>query len=105
MVRARVLEVYIHFAFTYTIYHIFPVIPIEYMINEHGDPTIPHKLATGTKPSVLHLRVLFFPCVVRKTTEHVDTKALNMRHQAQKGFLGIFFWYSTASKRISCVHT
>ena len=37
-----------------------------------------------------HLRVLFCPCVVRKATAHVETKALNMRHQAQKGFRGIF---------------
>ena len=37
-----------------------------------------------------HLRVLFFPCVVRKATAHVETKTLNMRHQAQKGFRIIF---------------
>ena len=36
-----------------------------------------------------HLRVLFCPCVVRKATAHVETKTLNMRHQAQKGFRGI----------------
>ena len=60
------------------------------MINKEGDPTTPFKLATGTKPSVSHLRVLFCPCVVRKATAHVETKALNMRHQAQKGFCGIF---------------
>ena len=47
-------------------------------------------MATGTKPSVSYLRVLFCPCVVRKATPHVDTKTLNMRHQAQKGFRGIF---------------
>ena len=34
--------------------------------------------------------MLFFTCVVRKATAHVETKTLNMRHQAQKGFLGIF---------------
>ena len=34
--------------------------------------------------------MLFCPCVVRKATAHVETKALNMRHQAQKGFRGIF---------------
>ena len=28
--------------------------------------------------------------VVRKATAHVETKTLNMRHQAQKGFRGIF---------------
>ena len=31
----------------------------------------------------------FFMCCT-KTTAHVGTKALNMRHQVQKGFCGIF---------------
>ena len=70
--------------------HIFPVLPIKDLINKNGDPTTPNKLATGTKPSVYHLRVLFCPCVVRKDTVHVETKALNIRHQAQKGFHVIF---------------
>ena len=52
--------------------------------------TTPYKLATGTEPSVSHLRVLSCTCVVRKATAHVETKPLNMRHQAQKGFCGIF---------------
>ena len=73
----------------YTIDHIFPVLPIKDMINKDGDPKTPHKLATGKKPIVSYLRVLFCPCVVRKSTAHVGTKALNMRHQAQKGFRGI----------------
>ena len=90
MVNARILEAYIHFALMYTIYHIFPVLPIKDLINEDGNPTTPHKLATGRKPSVSHLRVLFFPCVVRKAMAHVETKALNMRCQAQKEFRGIF---------------
>ena len=51
---------------------------------------MPHKIATGIKPLVSHLRVLFYPCVVQKDTAHVETKTLNMRHQAQKGFRGIF---------------
>ena len=89
MVHARVTEVYVHFALMYTTDHIFPVLPIKDLINEYGDLTTPHKLGTGTKPSVSHLRVLFFPCVVRKSTAHVETKLLNMRHQAQKGFHGI----------------
>ena len=29
-------------------------------------------------------------CVVRKATAHVETKTLNIRHQAQKWFHGIF---------------
>ena len=90
MVHARVPEVYVHFALMYTTDQIFPVVPIKDPINEDGDPTMPHKLARGTKPSVSHLRVLFCPCVVRKSTAHVETKTLNMCHQAQKGFCGIF---------------
>ena len=89
-VHARVPEGYVHFSLMYTIYHIFPVLPIKDLINEDGNPTTPHKLATGKKTSVSHLRVLFFPCVIRKATAHVDTKTLNMRHQAQKGFRSIF---------------
>ena len=65
------------------------VLPIKDMINKHGDPTTPFKLAAGTKPSVSHVSVLFCPYVVRKATAHVDKKVLNMCHQAQKGFRGI----------------
>ena len=90
MVHARVLEAYINFALMYTTDHIFSVIPIKDLINEDDDQTTPFKLTTGTKPSVLYLRVLFFPCVVQKDTAHIGTKALNMRHQSQKDFDGIF---------------
>ena len=89
MVHARVLEAYIHFALMYTAYF-FPVLIIKYLINKDSKSTAPFKLATGTKPSVSHSCVLFFPSVVRKATAHVETKALNMRHQVQKGFCGIF---------------
>ena len=89
MVHDRVPEVYVHFTLIYTTNHIFLVLKIKDLINEDGDPTTPHKIATGKKPSVSHLRVLFCPCVVRKATAHVDTKTLNMRHQAQKWFRGI----------------
>ena len=74
----------------YTTDHIFPVIPIKDITNEDVNPTMPFKLATGTKTSVSHLHVLFFSCVVQKYTAHVGTKALNMCHQAQKGFCGVF---------------
>ena len=90
MVHVRVPEVYVHFALMYTTDHIFPVLPIKDLINKDGDPTTPYKLATGAKHSVSHLPVLFSPCVVYKATAHVETKTLNMRHQAQKGFRGIF---------------
>ena len=66
------------------------MLPIKDLIKEDGDPTMPHKLETGTKPSVSHLRMLFCPYIVRKATAYNETKALNMRHQAQKGFRGIF---------------
>ena len=59
-------------------------------MNEDGDPTILFKLATGTKPLVLHLCVLIFTCVVHKATAYFDKKVINMCHQAQKGFCGIF---------------
>ena len=90
MVHARVPEIYGHFTLMYTTDHIFPVLPIKYLIDEDGYPTTPCKLATGTKPSVSQLRVLFCPCFVRKAMAHVVTKTLTMRHQAQKGFRGIF---------------
>ena len=90
MVHARVLEAHIHFALIYTTTHIFPVLPIRYLINKDGNPTTPNKLATGMKPSVSHLHVLFCPCVVQKTTVLVETKALNMRYQAQTWFFGNF---------------
>ena len=98
IVNARVLEVYVHFALMYTPDHIFPVLPIKYLINEDGNPTTPHKLETGTKPSVSHVRVLFCPCVERRATAHVERKTLNMRHQAQKGFRGIFVGISEHQK-------
>ena len=81
MVHARVLEAYIH---------IFPVLPLKDLINEYVDPSTLYKLATCTKPSVSYLRVLFCLCVVRKATAHVDKKVLNMCHQAQNFFCGIF---------------
>ena len=90
MVHVSVLEAYIHFALMYTSDHISPVLPIKDLINEDSKPTTPFKLVTGTKTSVSHLRVLFCLCVVPKSTAHIGTKALNMRHQAQKGFCGIF---------------
>ena len=62
IVHARVSEACIHFALMYTTNHIFPVLPIKYMIIEYGDPTTPYKLATGMKPSLSPLCVLFSMC-------------------------------------------
>ena len=89
MVHTRLFEAYINFTLIYTTDHIFPVIPIRYLINEDSDLTTPFKLATGTKPLVSHFHVLLCTCVVWKATAHIGTKALNMRHQAQKRFCGI----------------
>ena len=83
----------------YTTDHIFPVLPIKDIINEDGEPTTPYKLATGTKSSVSHPRFLFFTCVVQKATARFGTKALNMRHQAQKDFCGIFVGIPQHQKR------
>ena len=90
MVHARVLEAYNNFALMYTAYYIFPVVPIKDLKNEDVNLTTSFKLATGKKPSVSHLHVLFCPCVVQKTTAHIGKKALNMCYQAQKGFCSIF---------------
>ena len=102
MVHAIVLEAFIHFVLMYTTDHIFPALQIKYLINEDGDLTTIYKLATGTKPSVSHLCVLFCPFILRKATSRLGTKVLNMCHQAQKGFRVIFVGIS---KRISCVRT
>ena len=90
MVNARLLEAYVHLILLYTPNHIFPVLPIRDLINEDGDTTTPHKLATGTKLLVSHVRMFIYPCVVQEAMAHVETKELNMRHQAQTGFRGIF---------------
>ena len=78
------------FSFMYITDHIFPVLPIKHLVNHDGEPTTPQKLASGTKPLVSNLCVLLCQCVVQKSTGYVETKVLNMRHQSQKGFGGIF---------------
>ena len=90
MVHAQVLEASINFILMYTADNIFPVLPIKDLIDEDSEPTTSLKLEMGTKNSILHLHVLFFPCVLQKPTAHVGIKALNMRHQAQNRFCGIF---------------
>ena len=90
MIHARVLDDYIHFALMYTEDHIFPVLPIKDLINEDGETTTPYKPSTGMKHSILHSRVISCLRVVKKSTAHVGKKVLNMCHQVQKGFCGIF---------------
>ena len=50
MVHARVSKAYIHFALTYMEDRIFPVLTIKDLINKYGNPNMPFKVATSTKP-------------------------------------------------------
>ena len=59
MVHAQVSDKYIHCAVMYTTDNIFPVLPIKHLVNQCGEPNMPQKLVTGTKPSVSKPRVLF----------------------------------------------
>ena len=70
--------------------HIFTVLPIKQLLNKDGKKKCATKMATDMKLSLLNPRVLLCPCVVKKSTSNVYTKALNIRHQPQKGFWGIF---------------
>ena len=90
MLHARFSDTYIHFSFMYTTDHIFPVLPIKHLVNQNSEPDTPNKLSFGTKPSVSNLCVLLCPCVVQKSTAHVDTNKLNIYHQSQKLFCRIF---------------
>ena len=78
--------------------HIFLVIPIKYLINEYSKPTIPSKLAAGTKPSISHLFVLSCLCVLRKATA-CWYKGVKYVPLWAKGFLGYLIWNYTASKK------
>ena len=64
MVHAQVSDEYIHFASMYTTDHIFPVPSIKHLVNQYGEPTTPHKLATGAKPSVTNPHAILCPYVV-----------------------------------------
>ena len=86
MVHARVFEAYINFALMYTTDHIFLVLPIKDLINEYCKLTTPFNKTF----SIAFTLNILFPFVVWKAMAHIETKMLNMRHQAQKGFRGIF---------------
>ena len=73
MVHARVSDLYIHFALMYTTDHIFTVLTIEHLVNQDGEPTTPHTLATGTKPSLSNPYVLFFRVLYERQL-HMLTK-------------------------------
>ena len=80
MVHGRVSVRYIKFAIMYTPDNTFTALPIKQLVNKDGETTKPHKLEAGIKTSVSNLRFLLCPCVVRKSTAHFDTKALNICH-------------------------
>ena len=50
----------------YMTYHILSVLSAKHLVNQDGEKTRPHKLATGSKPSVSNILVLFCLCVVQK---------------------------------------
>ena len=54
--------------------------------------------------SLSHLRVLFCTCVLRKATAHVETKTINMRHQAQKRFVVSLWVFHSIKKDILCTY-
>ena len=60
MVHAYILDKYIHFALINTTHHIFTVLTIKPLVKKDDKPTTPHKLETGTKPSVSNIGVLIF---------------------------------------------
>ena len=78
------------YTFFVNVYNSSNIYSFKNLINQDGEPTTQHKLETVTKTSVSNICALFFPYAVRKVTAHVDGKALNMCHQSQKGFQGIF---------------
>ena len=74
-------------------------------MNQESAPTTPHKLGTGTNPSVSNLRVLFCPCVVQKETALIDTKAPKIHHKPKKGSCGIFVGIPQHQKRLPLLRT
>ena len=70
--------------------NVFHVLPIKPLVNQDGETTTPHKMATGTKLSVSKLSLLLCLCVVTNSTAHVYKRLLNMRHQSQNIFCGVF---------------
>ena len=99
MVHAQFSEAYIHFTLMYTTDHIFPVLPSKNLINKYGELTTWFKLATGTKPSILYLRIFFSMCCTKiyctcwyKGGKHAPSSA--------KVFSRYIHWDSAASKRV-----
>ena len=57
MVNIRVSDEYIYFSLMYTTDPILLVLKIKHFVNQDGETTAPHKLATRTTSSVSNLRV------------------------------------------------
>ena len=64
MVHAWVSGEYIYLALMYMTQHIFPVLPMNHLINQDSEPTMLQKLETGTKPSLSNPHIIFFTRVV-----------------------------------------
>ena len=45
MMHVRVLKKYIHFELMYSNDHIFSLLPMNYLVDQDGELTTPHKLA------------------------------------------------------------
>ena len=88
MVEAQVFDEYIHFSLMYTTDNIFHILPIKHLANQDGELTTTHNIATGSKPFFFKYTYLLFPCVIWKSTAHVNMKALHMCNQSQKN-LGV----------------
>ena len=99
-----VLDEFIHFALVYITHHIFPFLTFNPLINQYDEANTLYKLLTGSNPSVSNLRVILFPCVVRKVPANNNGRLLNMRHQSQKAFRGIFAEI-TQQKMVPHLHT
>ena len=88
----------------YTADHVFPVQPIKDLINEDGELATPFKLTTGTKPSILYLRVIFFMCFTKNYCTCYEN-GVKYAPPIAKVFLWYIHCYSTESKSISCLCT
>ena len=94
--------------------NVFHVLPIKPLANKDGLPTTPHKMATDTKLSVSKPSILLCLCVVTNSTAHAYKRLLNMRHQSQNIFCGIFIgipqhhkgylFYVPSTQKIFCSH-
>ena len=93
MVFARVDDSFMHHALIYAAHVIFPALPLRDLVNEKGAQATPTELMTLRKARVSKIRTLFCPCIVKKHTAQYQQQNLNMRHQLQKGFRGIFIGF------------